>query len=504
MRLVLDRLRSKTLQSPAGTGPVGTAVATIPESGQSTENNSVIASTYLELNCYALLDNGVVMRLTPAKFGGGGVVFRWTRWSPGNVCALRPDGFPGSHPAVIQSDLTVKTTACNPPLKVSHSSLTAVTRFCVTTCDSAQARAYAYCETQLDDTPAGFQCHPEFLQEAERKPGWQVLRARRTTRVPLTPSDLCCRGSGRGSQVVKQDLNLDTTLMLHKNLSCVSCVPHADRAKNGLPSRRCVDTPCTPAWIPGYWGEDRDRCPCLLWRRSGTPPGISKAVEPGPRRTEGHHDDQKEVGRVEPAGSPESLPLSGLASETGRVCPKPRRQTASGTLLERRERGGPLGAVARPEPGRTCTPACPLRPRTRRGARGATGATSGGAYRTALREAGKLLFSFSPRDLPCWRHLARLVLGPEQHRRRSPARAIVAEPGVRLGLHTRRTQDVGSKQAAEFTQHGVAPGAVLPRHAGCVTERERGSHRAPVPTPGQTPQIPASKPDRCGGESSFP
>ncbi|KAK1793437.1 hypothetical protein P4O66_011426 [Electrophorus voltai] len=109
-------------------------------------------------------------------------------------------------------------------------------------------------------------------------------------------------------------------------------------AKNGLPSGRCVDTPCTAAWIPGY---------CLLRRRRGTPPGISwegpEAVEPGPRRTEGHLDDQKEGGRVESAGSPESLPLSGLASETGRVCPKPRRQTASETLLERRKRGGPIG-----------------------------------------------------------------------------------------------------------------------------------------------------------------
>ncbi|KAK1784948.1 hypothetical protein P4O66_018377, partial [Electrophorus voltai] len=90
--------------------------------------------------------------------------------------------------------------------------------------------------------------------------------------------------------------------------------------------------------------------------------GGPEAVEPGPRRTKGHHNDQKEGSRVELVGSPESLPVSGLTSETGRVCPKPRRQTASGTLLEWRERLGPLGEVARLEPGWTCTTVCPLRP----------------------------------------------------------------------------------------------------------------------------------------------
>ncbi|KAK1798007.1 hypothetical protein P4O66_000514 [Electrophorus voltai] len=91
-----------------------------------------------------------------------------------------------------------------------------------------------------------------------------------------------------------------------------------------------------------------------------------EAVEPGPRRTEGHRKDQKEGGLVEPAGSPESLPLSGLASKTGWVCPKPRRQTTSGTLLEQQERGGPLGEVARLEPGRNIcwsVPDCPERGR---------------------------------------------------------------------------------------------------------------------------------------------
>ncbi|KAK1784690.1 hypothetical protein P4O66_003367 [Electrophorus voltai] len=97
---------------------------------------------------------------------------------------------------------------------------------------------------------------------------------------------------------------------------------HFPSTKNGLPSGRYVDTPRTAAWIPGYWGEDRDRCPRLLQRQRGTPleflVGGPEAIEPGPRRTKGHHDDQKEGGWVESAGSPKSLPLSGLASETGR------------------------------------------------------------------------------------------------------------------------------------------------------------------------------------------
>ncbi|KAK1787237.1 hypothetical protein P4O66_002753 [Electrophorus voltai] len=81
----------------------------------------------------------------------------------------------------------------------------------------------------------------------------------------------------------------------------------ASTAKNGLPSGRCVGTPRTAAWIPGHWGEDCFPCPYPLRRWKGTPPGISwggpKAVKLLPRRTEGHHTDQKEGGWVEPSGS---------------------------------------------------------------------------------------------------------------------------------------------------------------------------------------------------------
>ncbi|KAK1787446.1 hypothetical protein P4O66_002924 [Electrophorus voltai] len=133
----------------------------------------------------------------------------------------------------------------------------------------------------------------------------------------------------------------------------------------------------------------------------GTTPRIflggPEAVKPGPRRTEGHQDNQKEGGRVEPVGSPQRTRQSdwkGLpkASEANRL-----RDALRAAGERRTIRGSTSGIEADVHPRVSGH-------RHVEAPAGTAGATLCGAYRTAPREAGKL-------PLPCWRHLARMVLG---------------------------------------------------------------------------------------------